>query len=97
MIGDPKAPDAAHALPARSSAPSSWSVAFALGIVYLVWGSTYAGIRVALGGFPPLLLAGIRFLTAGGLLLLYSLARGRPLPSPGLLHQDHLMHDRPIH
>ena len=38
-------------------------VALALAAVYLIWGSTYLGIRFALeGGFPPFLLGGIRFL-----------------------------------
>ena len=46
----------------------------ALFTVYLVWGSTFFGIRVGLdGGFPPLLLIGTRFLLAGS--LLYALAR----------------------
>ncbi|MGH8870092.1 MAG: EamA family transporter [Actinomycetes bacterium] len=38
----------------------------ALGIVYVVWGSTYLGIRVAVqAGLPPLVSAGARFLLAG--------------------------------
>jgi len=49
-------------------------VIVALLIVYLVWGSTFFGIRVGLeGGFPPLLLIGTRFLMAGS--LLYAWAR----------------------
>jgi drug/metabolite transporter (DMT)-like permease len=36
--------------------------------VYLVWGSTYLGIRVAVETIPPFLMAGIRFLIAGALL-----------------------------
>jgi drug/metabolite transporter (DMT)-like permease len=44
-------------------------VALALAAVYLIWGSTYLAIRFALeGGFPPLLMAGGRFLLAGGLM-----------------------------
>jgi drug/metabolite transporter (DMT)-like permease len=34
-------------------------------IVYLVWGSTYLGIRVAVRDFPPLVLVGLRYLVAG--------------------------------
>lgn len=37
----------------------------ALGIVYLVWGSTYLAIRVLVRSAPPLLSAGGRFLAAG--------------------------------
>ena len=37
----------------------------ALGIVYVVWGSTYLGIRVMVETVPPLLGSGLRFVTAG--------------------------------
>ena len=40
----------------------------ALVIVYVVWGSTYFGIKVAVDTIPPLLAAGTRFLTAALLL-----------------------------
>jgi len=48
----------------------SW---IALGVVYLVWGSTYLAIRVGVGHLPPLLLAGTRYVIAGS--LLYPIAR----------------------
>ncbi|MFN2433486.1 MAG: EamA family transporter, partial [Gemmatimonadota bacterium] len=67
--------------PARAHpAPSTWRVAAALGIVYVVWGSTYAAIRVALEGFPPFLLGATRFLAAGTLMLGAALALGARLP-----------------
>jgi drug/metabolite transporter (DMT)-like permease len=48
-------------------------VMMALSTVYLVWGSTFFGIRVGIeGGFPPLLLIGTRFLMAGSLLYAFS-------------------------
>jgi drug/metabolite transporter (DMT)-like permease len=40
----------------------------ALGIVYVVWGSTYLAIRVVVETMPPLLSAGVRFLVAAGVL-----------------------------
>jgi drug/metabolite transporter (DMT)-like permease len=40
--------------------------------VYLVWGSTYLGIRVAVRDFPPLVLVGLRYLVAG--LVLFPIA-----------------------
>ncbi|SOE04213.1 EamA domain-containing membrane protein RarD [Blastococcus haudaquaticus] len=51
----------------------------ALGTVYLVWGSTYLGIKYTVeGGLPPLLAMGTRFLLAGLVLLAaLLLARGR--------------------
>ena len=49
----------------------------ALGIVYVVWGSTYLAIRYAIEGFPPLLSGGLRF-AAAALLMLGYLAVRRP-------------------
>lgn len=48
----------------------------ALGAIYLIWGSTYLGIRVAIETIPPFLMAGIRFLAAGALLYGFSIRRG---------------------
>ncbi|MCX6950051.1 MAG: EamA family transporter, partial [Opitutae bacterium] len=36
--------------------------------IYLVWGSTYLGIKIAVETLPPFLMAGARFLVAGGLI-----------------------------
>ncbi|HCN87645.1 MAG TPA: hypothetical protein DIT28_00460, partial [Oxalobacteraceae bacterium] len=58
------------------------SVLLALLTVYLVWGSTYLAIRVALAAFPPFLLMGTRFLAAGILLFGWLKLRGTPNPTP---------------
>lgn len=64
-----------------ASSRSLLPVALALAAVYLIWGSTYLGIRFALeGGFPPLLMAGGRFIVAGG--LMYAALRLRGMPAP---------------
>lgn len=63
-----------------SQASSPRRALLALAAVYLVWGSTYLGVLIALEGFPPMLLSGIRFLVAGGALLAFLAARGAPLP-----------------
>ena len=64
-----------HTHPARSH------VAIALAALYIIWGSTYLGIRFALeGGFPPFLLGGVRFIIAGG--LMYAIRRWRGVPAP---------------
>lgn len=55
--------------------PPPWLVWVALGIVYVVWGSTYLGIRVVVETMPPMLGAAARFLTAGALLLAFLAAR----------------------
>ena len=61
---------------------SAFAIALALASVYLVWGSTYLGIRFALeGGWPPLLaVSGGRMLLAGG--LMYAVLRWRGMPGP---------------
>lgn len=59
-----------------------WLVVVALLAVYLVWGSTYLAIRVALEGFPPFMMAGVRFLVAGGVLFVVLWLRGAPTPQP---------------
>ncbi|HEY5468709.1 MAG TPA: EamA family transporter [Coriobacteriia bacterium] len=52
----------------------------AFGVVYVVWGSTYLGIKVALNeGMPPALLGGVRLLIAGMLLLGFARLRGSRL------------------
>lgn len=51
-------------------------IAIALGIVYVVWGSTYLAIAVADRTLPPLLMLAVRFGLAGGLLYAWSAWRG---------------------
>src|SRR5437868_4250148 len=51
-------------------------LAAALGVVYLVWGSTYLGIDVAERSLPPLLMLAVRFLIAGVLLWAWASRRG---------------------
>jgi drug/metabolite transporter (DMT)-like permease len=48
----------------------------ALVTVWIVWGTTYLAIAVTVRSLPPLLAAGIRFLTAGTLLYAWSVRRG---------------------
>ena len=54
----------------------AWQVWTALGIVYVVWGSTYLGIRVLVETTPPLLSTGARFLCAGTIIWAVVLLRG---------------------
>ena len=46
----------------------SMPVLLAFAAVYLIWGSTYLGIRIAIETLPPFLMAGLRFLIAGAVL-----------------------------
>lgn len=52
----------------------------AFAIVYLVWGSTFLAIRIAVHDVPPGLLAGIRFIIAGLALGITAIVLGQPLP-----------------
>ncbi len=49
--------------------------------LYFIWGATYLGMRIALLGFPPFLMAGVRFLIAGCILYPILRLRGTPAPS----------------
>jgi drug/metabolite transporter (DMT)-like permease len=49
--------------------------------LYILWGGTYLGMRVALQSFPPFFLAATRFLIAGGLMFAFLRARGAPMPT----------------
>src|SRR5438309_11922937 len=57
----------------RASGLNVW---LALGTVYVVWGSTYLAIAIAVQTLPPLLYAGLRFLLAGLLLTAWLAFRG---------------------
>ncbi|MDB4924652.1 EamA family transporter [Mucilaginibacter sp.] len=54
-------------------------VIIAYAIVYVVWGSTYFFIQMAINGFPPMMMGAVRFLIAGGLLLAWCAIKGDKL------------------
>lgn len=54
-------------------------IAFTL--LYVCWGSTYLAIRIAIGTWPPLLMAAARFTVAGSVLYAFLRARGTPAPT----------------
>jgi drug/metabolite transporter (DMT)-like permease len=56
-----------------------WKLLIALWTVYLVWGSTYVGIKISVRTLPAILSAGARFLLAGALLALILSLRGRSI------------------
>ncbi|MGH8890481.1 MAG: EamA family transporter [Acidothermaceae bacterium] len=71
-----RVPDAAA--PADHPAGLGAATIGALVVVYVVWGSTYLGIRYVVASLPPYLSAGVRFLVAGALLFPFALRRGTP-------------------
>lgn len=71
-------PSSMNAVGERS--PPAWAVWSGLAAVYVVWGSTYLAIRYAVETMPPFLMAGTRFLLAGGILYGLRGARGDSRP-----------------
>jgi len=61
-------------------APTRAQLFTAFAAVYVLWGSTYLAIRLAVETLPPFLMAGARHLIAG--LILYPLARARSGEQP---------------
>src|SRR5205823_3519208 len=61
--------------------PTRLAILLAFAALYLIWGSTYLGILLAIKTIPPFLMAGSRYLSAG--LILYAMARldGAPRPA----------------
>lgn len=51
---------------------SSINLLLAFAAVYIIWGSTYLGIRFAIETIPPFLMAGVRFIFAGIVLYIFS-------------------------
>ena len=66
---------------AQARAQRSGAVAMALLLVYIVWGTTYFAIGIALQSMPPLLMNAIRFLCAGSVMLVIALWQGHALPT----------------
>ncbi len=60
-------------MPKRSTGLRLWA---ALGTLYIVWGSTYLGIAIAIETIPPFLMLTFRFAIAGTVLLAWEIARG---------------------
>src|SRR3990170_3847873 len=65
----------------KPEAPSSFAIWTAMISVYIVWGSTYLAIRFAIETIPPFLMAGVRFMVAGSMLILWRRIRGDSAPT----------------
>src|SRR5205085_2616759 len=83
--GRARRPSAGRSRPAwyRTRMPGSTRRAYvAWIIVCVVWGATYLAIRIALETIPPMLMAAIRWLIAGSILIVALRLRGERLPRP---------------
>src|SRR5215213_5846947 len=59
--------------------PSRLLIVLAFAAVYLIWGSTYIAIRLAIETLPGFLMAATRFLIAGGILFTWAILKGEKL------------------
>jgi drug/metabolite transporter (DMT)-like permease len=75
-----------EARPARGKASLTRGAWLALAVVYVVWGSTYLGIDLAVRTMPPFLMAATRFLIAGPLLYVWATRRGDRADRPTVRH-----------
>lgn len=71
---------ATSATPSPAS-PRRAALVLAFAAIYLIWGSTYLGMRVAVETMPPFAMAGCRFLAAGAVLLAFLRWRGAAWPT----------------
>ena len=65
MAKSPPSVSSASDLKGNSSTTPATLVVLAFAAVYVIWGSTYLGIRIAIESIPPFFMAGIRHLTVG--------------------------------
>ena len=65
----------------KSGEPGNAAILSALLAVYVLWGSTYYAIKIALQNYPPFLLTSIRMLIAGGLMFIVLRWRGDAAPT----------------
>ncbi len=68
--------------------PPQALVVAAFAALYIIWGSTYLAILIAIKSIPPFLMAGIRFLAAG--LILYTWCRIKGEHTPNLRSLRHI-------
>jgi drug/metabolite transporter (DMT)-like permease len=64
----------------QPTAPSKKLVIAAFAAVYIIWGSTYVAIALAIKSVPPFIMAGIRFFVAGILLYAWCIIKGERAP-----------------
>lgn len=65
----------------RPAAPSLGKLVAAFAAVYILWGSTYLGIRFSIETLPPFFTQGMRFFLAGVVMYVWALASGAARPS----------------
>lgn len=72
----------------NGNSASRVSIIIAYFLIFVVWGSTYYFIGVALKGLPPFLLGALRFTTAGLSLLIWCWYKGEPVFRKSLIQKS---------
>ena len=62
--------------------PSRVKIVLAFAAVYILWGSTFLGIRLAIETLPPFLMAATRFSVAGAILIVWAVLKGERFIPP---------------
>jgi drug/metabolite transporter (DMT)-like permease len=75
----------------QAKPPPTVAFIFAFAAVYIIWGSTYLAIRIAVSVLPPFLLAGARFLLAGLILATWLAATRGFRPTPRQIRDNALI------
>lgn len=65
----------------KTSGPATAKIVIAFTAIYLIWGTTYLAMRIAVETIPPFTVGASRFLVAGGLTLLFLRMRGVQNPT----------------
>lgn len=65
----------------KTSSPGRLAIMAGMFCIYFFWGTTFLAMRFAIETIPPFLMAGIRFILAGGMLYLWQRFRGDPAPT----------------
>ena len=69
-------------MPTRTPATASRTkILLAFAAVYIIWGSTYFAILLAIETLPPALMVGTRFFVAGGIMYIWLRMRGAEAPT----------------
>ena len=69
-----------YAFPLSGTARWDFRILAAFAVIYVVWGSTYLAVSVALSSIPPFLLMGSRSVVGGLILFAYGRRRGAQIP-----------------
>lgn len=63
------------------NSPSQVKIVIAFLAIYLIWGTTFLGIRFAVETIPAFMMAGLRFFSAGGVMMVILLVQGGRFPT----------------